>query len=238
MKNKLKLLPLLVLWAVSACSNTATAPNTPGVKPPTANSGTAGKPMAGALTANDIALLAASGKGDNAKVSELLGQGANVNVQNDAGSTPLIEAVYNNHIETVKLLLEKGADPNARKKDGATALGFAKQYPPIVELLKSKGATIESNQGLDIALLDTAGKGDLAKAKELVEKGAYVNYHDKEGRAPIIEAAYNGRVEVVKFLLEKGADPNSRKNDGASALGFAKKYPQIVEMLKAAGAKE
>ena len=96
--------------------------------------------MAGALTANDIALLAACGKGDNAKVSELLGRGANVNVQNDAGSTPLIEAVYNNHIETVRLLLEKGADPNSRKNDGASALGFAKKYPQIVEMLKAAGA--------------------------------------------------------------------------------------------------
>jgi ankyrin repeat protein len=125
-----------------------------------------------------------------------------------------------------------------RKKDGATALGFAQKYPAIVEMLKAKGAKVASNQALDIELMAAAGKGDLAKVKDLVEKGAYPNYHDTEGRTPLIEAVYGGHAEVVKFLLEKGADPNARKNDGAAAIGFAKKYPAIVEMLKAAGAKE
>jgi ankyrin repeat protein len=232
MNTRLTFFLTAALLGLSACASPSPAPNSPA-----ANNAPANKP-AGTLSANELALLNAANKGDNPKVSELLAQGANVNAQNDSGSTPLIEAVYGNHIETVKLLLEKGADPNLRKKDGATALGFAQRYPPIADLLKAKGAKIVSNQALDIELLATAGKGDLAKVKDLVEKGAYVNYRDAEGRAPIIEAAYGGHTEVVKFLLEKGADPNARKNDGASALGFAKKYPAIVELLKNAGARE
>ena len=147
MREKSTFLLTLALLGASACATPAPAPNTPGGKP-TANA--PGKP---APAANDTALLAASGKGDNAKVTELLGQGANVNAANEAGSTPLIEAAYNNHPETVKLLLDKGADPNIRKKDGATALGFAQKYPAIVELLKAKGAKIASNPALDYELL-------------------------------------------------------------------------------------
>ena len=136
MKNQTTFLLTIALLGLSACASPAPAPNAPNAKTPTAGN----KPTTGALGANDVALLAAANKGDNAKVTELLGQGANVNAQNEAGSTPLIEAVYNNHADTVKLLLEKGADPNARKNDGAAAIGFAKKYPAILEMLKAAGA--------------------------------------------------------------------------------------------------
>lgn len=237
MNYKIIFFLLLATLGAGACaSSPQPAPTPGGTKQPVAND--TGKPAAGALSANDLALFTAANKGDNAQITELLGKGANVNAQNASGSTPLIEAVYNNHPATVQLLLDKGADPNKRKNDGATALGFAQKYPPIVQMLKAKGASIQSNPALDNELLVVAGKGDVAKAKELVDKGAYANYRDADGRAPIIEAAYNGHLEMVKFLLEKGADANARKNDGASALGFARKYPQIVEALKNAGAKE
>ena len=233
MRYKLTFFLVFALLGLNACLSKEPGP----AAPKTANGSNApAKPMG--LPANDLALLNAAGKGDNAKVTELLAQGANVNVQNAAGGTPLIEAVYNNHADTVKLLLEKGADPNVRKTDGATALGFAQKYPPIVELLKAKGAKTVSNPALDNELMAAANKGDLAKVKDLVEKGAYPNFHDAGGSTPLIEAVYGGHAEVVKFLLEKGADANARKNDGAAAIGFAKKYPPILEMLKAAGARE
>jgi ankyrin repeat protein len=235
MRYKSILFLVCALLLLNACLSKEPSPNNPAAPATKGNAPTNAKPPAGA---NDQALLTAAGKGDNAKINELLGGGANINAQNAAGGTALMEAVYNNHPETVKLLLEKGADPDLRKKDGATALGFAQKYPPIVEILKAKGAKVTSNLALDIELMVAANKGDLAKVKSLVEQGAYPNYHNEGGSTPLIEAVYGGHAEVVKYLLEKGADPNARKNDGAAAIGFAKKYPPILEMLKAAGAKE
>ena len=182
-------------------------------------------------------MLLAAGKGDNAKVEELLGKGANVNFQETDGRTALIEAVYNNHADTVKLLLDKGADPNKRKGDGATALSFARKYPPITEMLKKAGAQADANPEWDIALLAAASKGDLANCKALVEKGANANYVNESGSTPLIEATYGGHAEVVKYLLDKGADPNKRKKDGMTALSFAGKYPVVAEALRNAGAK-
>jgi ankyrin repeat protein len=235
MRHKPTLFLVCAVLLLNACLSKEPAPNGPAAPATKGNNPANAKPPAAAA---DQALITAAGKGDNAKINELLGGGANVNAQNDAGGTALMEAVYNNHPETVKLLLEKGADPDLRKKDGATALGFAQKYPPIMEILKAKGAKVVSNLALDIELMAAANKGDLAKVKDLVDKGAYPNYHNEGGSTPLIEAVYGGHAEVVKYLLEKGADPNARKNDGAAALGFAKKYPPIAEMLKAAGARE
>ena len=85
-------------------------------------------------------------------------------------------------------------------------------------------------------LLVAAGKGDLAKVKELVTQGADVNGQSLASSTPLIEATYNGRIEVVKYLLENGANPNVMKKDGATALGFSNKYPDIKELLIKAGA--
>jgi ankyrin repeat protein len=65
-----------------------------------------------------------------------------VNVRDPEGRTPLTEATWNNHVETVKLLLDKGANPNVNKVDGATPLSIAtnKRHKDIAELLKKAGA--------------------------------------------------------------------------------------------------
>jgi len=53
-----------------------------------------------------------------------------------------MEAAYKNEIGTVKLLIENGADLNAKDKNGETALELAKRkgYENVVKLLRSAGA--------------------------------------------------------------------------------------------------
>jgi len=91
------------------------------------------------LTETERALLIASFRGDKAMVKDLLDAGANVNVKDEAGRTPLTEAAWNGHTETIKLLLERGADPNIKKNDGQTALSLAlaRGQKDAVEVLKN-----------------------------------------------------------------------------------------------------
>jgi ankyrin repeat protein len=95
----------------------------------------------------------------------------------------------------------------------------------------------------EIDLLEAAAKGDITLVKELLDKGAYVNVRDPEGRTPLTEAVWISNGELVRLLLERGANPNARKNDGASPLSIAqgraygKPRHEIVEMLKKAGAQ-
>ncbi len=83
--------------------------------------------------------------GDTERVKQLLGEGADVNAPDDAG-TPLQWALFGGQTEVVRLLLENGADPNIGSSSGtplqAAVVGGNLE---IVDLLLEHGA--EPNQG-------------------------------------------------------------------------------------------
>jgi len=179
-------------------------------------------------SADEIALLDASIKGDATAVKTLLDKGVNPNTKDNDGRTPLTEAAYRGYTEIAKMLIDRGADLFAKKRDGETPITMAAGHQDIVQLMKR-----------DLELADVARKGDEKAVKDMLDKGAYVNMRDPEGRTPLTEAAWEGHVEVVKLLLASGADPNARKNDGTTPLSIAtgRGQKEIAELLKKAGAK-
>ena len=87
-------------------------------------------------------------------------------------------------------------------------------------------------------LLEAARKGDLVSVKALVEKGAPIEARTPYGQTPLYLAAMNGREDVVKFLLEKGASTDVRDTFyKSSILGFVimRKHYGIAKMLIAKG---
>ena len=104
--------------------------------------------------------------------------------------TPLHVASSNNHVDVVKLLLNKNAIPNMRDKNGCTALHFAKTAQ-IAEVL-CKGC---SNN-----------------------KGVNVNLPDIQNKTPLHYACRQGLIEVVEVLLRFGADPLTVDDYGQTAL--------------------
>jgi ankyrin repeat protein len=89
-------------------------------------------------------------------------------------------------------------------------------------------------------------EGKLDELRVIIEQTPeMINASDKNGWLPLHEAVRAGDPDVVSFLLEKGADVNSRtdKNgNGPSALNWALKYHDedhpVVELLKSKGAKD
>jgi ankyrin repeat protein len=123
-------------------------------------------------------LMMAALYGDAPLVKELLDQGASPDVWNDAGATALMWSAGD--LETVKLLVERGADVNARSNDARTPLLVA--------------AGIRGNRDVVALLLDKGAKPSV-KAPWVVAD-----------MTPLGEAAKQGDETIVRLLIERGAD--------------------------------
>ncbi len=124
----------------------------------------------------------------------------------------LFRAIRANSVESVKSLLGRGAEVDARDRSQATPLMHAALYasPECVRLLLDKGADVNAKNGVGATAL-MWGAGDAAKVRLLVDKGADVNARAAAGRTPlIIASACRNNAASVKLLLEKGADVKAR----------------------------
>jgi ankyrin repeat protein len=155
-------------------------------------------------------------------VALLLAKGADVNAANKAGVTPLIRAATD--YEKTRLLVEAGANVRLRTASlGNTPLMLAARRAGnsrTVKLLLDHGADArEQNKFGVTALLPGAASGDLETVRLLLDAGAKVDAFPRSGdprtaglatglRTPLMWAAYNNDVKMVRFLLDKGADPN------------------------------
>jgi len=91
---------------------------------------------------------------------------------------------------------------------------------------------------LDSELLDTAGKGDVRKVRELLDRGADVNARDEDGVTPLHYAAYYGFLDAARLLLDRGADVNARDEFGGTPLHYAagSGHVNVVRLLLDRGA--
>ena len=89
------------------------------------------------------------------------------------------------------------------------------------------------------AIMNAVMLGDIEQVKKLLARLASPNVRDEiSGRTPLIFAAMNGHTEIVKILLEKGAEVEAKDMEGWTALRYALayEYEEIIELLVRAGA--
>ncbi len=100
-------------------------------------------------TAIDVALWEAVNSGNEKWTAQLLEQGANVNVTNNFGKTPLMLAATNGNTRLVELLLKNGADVRASERDGYTALRWAleKGHKEIVGMIQARLGGVTESKG-------------------------------------------------------------------------------------------
>ena len=176
------------------------------------------EPDGGELTA--LVYAARSGAIEAAEV--LLKAGANVNQTTRYGWSPLLAATQNQNYQMAKFLIEHGADVNLANKGGWTPLYLATDNRNI--------------EGGDYPTR-TADMDSLEFIKYLLDKGAQVNarisestetrtvftnqWLDEEGATAFLRASQSGDLELMKLLVDRGADPRINTKLGVTPLAAA-----------------
>jgi ankyrin repeat protein len=184
----------------------------------------------------DSALKVASGLGYNLVVNRLLKKGANVELADSIGHTALMNAACAGHAEIVKSLLEAGAKRDVVGKDGTTikACAAASKNPEIIALIENKKPhekfleDLNQNKPIDFNQLKS-----LIKSKDIG-----IDSLNEKGESILMVAVNQKNIEVVKFLIEKGANVHSTNNIGHTALMKAScaGNKDIVKIIAGAGA--
>ncbi len=155
----------------------------------------------------ELNLFEAAGLGEEAIVKQHLDKNPEwVNSFSADGFTALGLAAFFNNMEVVRILLNKGANPN-----------------------------IAANNSFKVAPLHSAcASGNVEIAKLLLDAGAYVNSRQLEDVTPLHSAAHNGNIDLTTLLLKNGADVTAVTTTGQTPLsmGMEKNHNDIVNLLK------
>lgn len=160
---------------------------------------------------------------DDAAVKLFHKNGAYTGPANLTAPIHLHLAAHHGREEVVKLLLEKGADPNVLHDDKAPIHWAAEfGHKAVVELLIEKGgdAEIKDSSGIT-ALYYAAVNKNRAVMELLLKNGVDPESKDKYNRTPLHAAATRGDETLVKLLLDADANTEIKTNDGLTPLHVA-----------------
>jgi ankyrin repeat protein len=176
------------------------------------------EPDGGELT--PLVYAARAGSVDAARV--LLQAGADVNQLTRYGWSPLLAATQNRNYEMGKFLIENGADVNLANKGGWTPLYLATDNRNL-EGGDYPTPTPDLDQLEYIKLLLDAGADPNAQLIESTEtRTVFTNqWLDEEGATAFLRASQSGDVELMRLLLEHGADPHLHTKLGVTPLAAA-----------------
>lgn len=187
-------------------------------------------------------------------VELLLARGANISATNNEGNKPIHLAAAVGKTEVLTVLLKHGADPRATGQEQATPLHTAifNSHSAAAEILLQHGASVRASDAIGQTPLHVAAAiGDRASVRLLLEHQAPIEARNNSGMTPLHQAVGTqprqlpdnmakllhppaDKLEVVRLLLARGADPLACTLDGQTPAELAAKIgtPEIVAVLQ------
>ena len=178
---------------------------------------------------------------DFALVMRLLKDGADIDCADAAVPyNALGAAASQGHLSMVSLLVEQGADINAKGGYSGNALYLAcrEKHMAVVDFLFENSADVNARLlSDDTALITASLVGRFDAAQLLIGKGADINLQNKFGETALFKASRNGHIEIVKILVQGGACVSLQNQYGRTALGeaFTRGHNEIIDILVLGG---
>ncbi|CAM9699251.1 unnamed protein product [Ectocarpus sp. 6 AP-2014] len=154
------------------------------------------------------------------KTAMLLKRGISVEAIDGSGYTPLVLAVYYQHISVIRVLLEGGADVNA-SNGGQTAMMVSVESGnvAITNILVQAGADVNARGiGWNSPLKVAVRANNYAMVSLLVLTGADMNMPYESGATPLLLAVGYGYMDIVTLFIDAGANVNVRGKGGRTSL--------------------
>ena len=171
-----------------------------------------------------------------ATVLLILDHGADIEAKDLSGRTAAFSAVERSNGTILSLLLDRGANVNARMDDGATLL-----HPPFamerseevwhILLDRSPDVNVLTNKG-DSVIHGAVSYTTSAIVERLIDMGADSNLADSRGITPVLEAARQPCLKTLKILIERGAHPHVTDSVGRTPLHFSPLWYPHFEALE------
>ena len=184
-------------------------------------------------------LVQAIKRGDAAAVSRLLQNGVGPGVTTEADSPPIMLASLFGDAAMVEEVLKRGGDPNQTDSTGATALMWAVPDMEKARRLLERGANVNArstNLGRTPFLIAAGYPGTVELLTMLLEHGAELRTKDTAGFSALAAAMVSADLEVVRFLIARGLDPNDVPVLAVRA-AFARARPAMIDYLMSHGLK-
>lgn len=193
-----------------------------------------------------VRLLAAAESGDVAAAAQALDDGAPIEARDHKDRTALLLATTFDHVDVARLLVERGADPNAlddRHDTPWLVTGVTGSVAMLEVLLPANPDMTIRNRYGGVSIIPASERGHVDYVRRVATTGIDVNHVNDLTWTALLEAVILGDgsamyAEIVSILLTAGADPSIPDKDGVTALEHARAsgYDDIVRLLSAATA--
>jgi uncharacterized protein len=173
---------------------------------------------------------------DASTVTALVKRGFDPNTRDPKGENALYLALREPSLKVVAALLAAPkTDVDARNKADESPLMLAalRGHTSIAQALIDKGADVNKTGWTPLHYASTSGHVEIIRL--LLENHAYIDAESPNKTTPLMMAAHYGTPSAVKLLLEEGADPMLKNDQGLSAIDFAQRgeRPEAAEMIAA-----